>query len=138
MLRLRILRTLGLLTVFSALSLPAVAQATTGTGHQNPRLAVSVSLSPDTASNGDVVTASETVRNTTSAKRVVTVSNTLTTPDGATFVRTSKVTLKPHGTFTQTRTYTVDPADPRGTYSLRLDATIQTGTSSATATVTYV
>jgi uncharacterized protein (DUF58 family) len=129
---------LSLLTGLFALTSAVGAQATTGTGQQNPRLAVTVSLSPDTASNGDVVTATETVRNTSSVKRTVALTGTLTTPDGRTLSRSGTVVLKPGQTSTQSQTYTVTPSDARGTYTLRLDASNRNGTSSATATVTYV
>lgn len=129
---------LSLLTGLFALTSAVGAQATTGTGHQNPDLAVTVSLSPDTATNGQVVTATETVKNTASVKRTVSLTGTVTTPDGRTLSRSGTIVLKPGQTSTQRQTYTVSPSDPRGTYALRLDASDRNGTSSATATVTYV
>jgi hypothetical protein len=129
---------LSLLTVLFGLTSVAGAQATTGAGHQNASLAATVSVSPDTATNGDTVTATETVTNTSAVSQTVAILGTLTTPDGRSLTRTAKVVLAPGKSWTQTQTYTVAPSDPRGTYSLRLDATSRTKTSSATGTVTYV
>lgn len=138
MTRLRATSCLALLTVLFALGFAAAAQATTGTGMQNPDLAVTVSISPDTAANGDVVTATRTVKNTSAVRRSVTITATLTTPDGRNLSRNRTVVLAPGSSVADSETYTVSPNDPRGTYSLRLDATCRTGTSSATATVAYV
>lgn len=136
--RLHSLFFLSLLTGLFALISPVGAQATTGTGSQNSSLAVTVSLSPDTATNGDVVTATETVKNRSSVKRTASLTGTLTTPDGRTLSRSGSVVLKPGQTAIQRQTYTVSSSDARGTYTLRLDATCRTGTSSAMATITYV
>lgn len=136
--RLRSLLFLSLLTSLFALISPLGAQATTATGSQNSSLAVTVSLSPDIATNGDIVTASETVKNISSVNRTAALTGTLTTPDGRTLTRRSSVVLKPGQVSSQSQTYTVSASDPRGTYTLRLDATCRTGTSSATAAVTYV
>jgi hypothetical protein len=135
--RLRSLAVIGLLAGMFALLFASGAQATTGTGHQNPKLAVRVSGSPNTAHNGDVVTATETVTNTSSVKQTAAVTGTLTTPDGRTLTQSMTVVLKPRQAMTESQTYTVSSSDPRGTYTLRLDATNRTGTSSATAPVTY-
>jgi hypothetical protein len=136
--RLRSLTVIGLLAGLFALLFASGAQATTGSGHQNPKLAVTVSGSPNTARNGDVVTATETVKNTSSARQTAAVTGTLTTPDGRTLTQTMTVVLKPRQAMTESQTYTVSSSDPRGTYTLRLDATNRAGTSSATAKVTYV
>lgn len=134
----RIVRRVGMLSLLLALALPTAALATTGTGHQNPNLAVSASLSPNTASNGDVVTATETVTNTSSATRTVTLRFTLTAPGNQIFSRSGQVVLKPGTTSNQTQTCTVDATYPRGAYTLRVDATNGKSTSSATATTTVV
>jgi uncharacterized protein (DUF58 family) len=136
--RLALLGGIGLLVVMFGLTSGAVAQATNGTGHQNARLAVSVSVTPDTAVTGDTVTATEKVTNTSTANQTVVLLGTLTTQDGQTLTRSASVVLAPGKSWTQTQTYTVAPSDPRGLYSLRLDATSRNMTSSATGTVTYV
>ena len=119
------------------LSLPAAALATSGTATA-PGLSVSVSLSPDTAANGDTVTASESVTNTSGTKQSVVITNTLADPTGGTVTRTKRVVLKPGEAFTQTATYLVDPTDARGTYTLSVTASAQSGTATASAHVTYV
>lgn len=138
MARIRPVVLLSLPTALFAVFAAAGAQATTGTGHQNPNLAVSVSLTPGTATNGDVVTATETVTNTSSVKRTVAITGTLTTPDGRTLARSTTMVLKPGQTFSDGQTYTASPSDPRGSYTLRLDATARGGTSSASGTVTLI
>jgi uncharacterized protein (DUF58 family) len=135
--RLRSLAVIGLLAGLFALLFASGAQATTGSGHQNPTLAVTVSGSPNTVHNGDVVTATETVKNTSSVRLTATVTGTLTTPDGRTLTQSKSIVLKPQQAMTEHQTYTVSASDPRGTYTLRLDATNRVGTSSATARVTY-
>jgi uncharacterized protein (DUF58 family) len=119
------------------LAFPSAALATTGTG-TGTGLTVTVSLSPDTAANGDTVTATESVTNMSATKQNVVVSNVLIDPTGAAVTRTTRVVLKPSETFNQTATYVVDPADPPGTYTLSVTASSKTGTATATAQVTYV
>jgi hypothetical protein len=128
----------SLLAVLLGLTSVAGAQATTGTGQQNAGLSVTVSVSPDTATNGDTVTATETVTNTSAVSETVAVVGTLTTPDGRSLTRSAKVVLAPRKSWTRTQTYTVAPSDPRGVYDLRTDATSRNMTSSATGTVTYI
>jgi uncharacterized protein (DUF58 family) len=128
---------LWLSTLLLALALPAGALATSGTA-TGPGLSVTVSLSPDTAPNGDTVTANESVTNTSSTKQSVVITNALADPTGGTVTRTKRVVLKPGEAFTQTATYVVDPADARGTYTLSVTASAQSGTATASAQVTYV
>jgi hypothetical protein len=136
--RLRSLAVIGLLAGFLALLFASGAQATTGSGHQNPNLAVTVSGSPNTARNGDVVSATEAITNTSSVRQTAAVTGTLTTPDGRTLTQSMTIVLKPRQVVTEHQSYTVSSSDPRGTYTLRLVATNRAGTSSATAAVTYV
>jgi hypothetical protein len=119
------------------LALPAGALATTGNA-TGPGLSISVSLSPDTAANGDTVTANESVTNTSGTKQSVVVTNTLADPTAITITRTKRVVLKPGETFTQSATYVVDPNDARGTYTLSVTASAESGTATASAHVTYV
>ena len=130
-------RLFNLAAVALTLAIPGAALATTGTG-TGTGLAVTVSLSPDTAANGDTVTATEAITNTSATKQNVVVNNVLTDPTGATVTRTTRVVLKSGETFSQTATYVVDPADPRGTYTLAVTATDKTGTATAEARVTYI
>ena len=130
-------RFLSLVALVLALAFPSAALATTGTG-TSPGLTVTVSLIPDTAANGDTVTATESVTNTSGTKQNVVVSTVLRDPTGATVTRTTRVVLKPSATFNKTATYVVDPADPRGTYTLSVTAGGQSGTAVASAQVTYV
>jgi hypothetical protein len=116
----------------------ASASATSATGNQNSALVVSVSLSPDVAANGDVVTASETVTNASSTKQAIVVTSVLTDPSGASRQQSRKIVLRPGDSFTQSSTYTVAPDDARGVYTLTVTATAAGGSSSATASVTYV
>ena len=130
-------RLLWLSTLLLVLAFPAGALATSGTG-TSPGLSVSVSLAPDTAANGDTVTANESVTNTSTTKQSVAITNTLTDPTGGIVTRTTRVVLKPGEAFTQTATYVVDPSDARGTYTLSVTASAQSGTATASAQVTYV
>ena len=130
-------RLFNLAAVVVTLAIPGAALATTGTG-TGTGLAVTVSLSPDTAANGDTVTATEAFTNTSATKQNVVVNNVLTDPTGATATRTTRVVLKPGETSSQTATYAVDPADLRGAYTLAATATDKTGTATAAARVTYI
>lgn len=127
----------GLSAVLLVLAVPAVAMGTTGTS-AGAGLSVSVSLSPDTAANGQTVTANESVTNTSSTKQGVVVTSTLADPNGGTLTRTTRVVLKAGETFTKTATYVVDPTDARGTYTLSVTAAGTVGTATASAQVTYV
>ena len=130
-------RFLGLVAVLGTLAFAGAAAATTDTQAQNPDLTVSVSLSPDAVAVGETVTATETVTNSSTTKQVVTVTSTLTYPDGHTASQTQKVVLKAGETFSQTASYTRDALDAAGTYTLTLSATSKSGTSTAQATVVY-
>jgi hypothetical protein len=119
-----------------------VASATSTTGNQNPDLTVSASLAsdgadPDVATNGNVVTATATETNNTVTKQSVRVVYTLTypDPDGRVVTSAKQFTLAPGQTQTQSLAYTVDAADPRGTYTYTVSASDKRGTSSATATI---
>src|SRR5919109_132027 len=107
-------RLFSLAAVALVLALPGGALATTGMG-TGTGLSVTVSLTPDTAANGDTVTATQSVTNTSATKQNVVVTDVLTDPTGASVTRRTRVVVKPGETFSQTATYVVDADDPRGT-----------------------
>ncbi len=125
------------LLVLAALAVSPAAIATTATGQQNPDLEVTVSLTPDRATDGDVVGASGTVVNVSGKRQSVTITAVLVDPTGASTSTSRTVALKAGESWTYSANYTVRPDDPRGTYELTVSATAKNGTSTATATVEY-
>jgi hypothetical protein len=136
--RFRWLFLLSLLASLLALGFAAEAEASTISGHQNPNLALTLSVSPNSATTGQVVTAVETVTNTSSTTRTVNLVGTLTTPDRRSMSRSLTVALKPGQTSRQSQTYTVASSDERGLYTLRIDASNLHRTSSGSASVNVV
>ena len=114
------------------------ARSTTGTGNQNPDLFVRVSLTPDQAATGELVTASVTVRNRSSRRQTVTVTATLTSPSGQTYSDVRTLVIRAGRAARVTASRAVQATDPRGVYTLTVSARSNTGTSSATASVEYV
>jgi uncharacterized protein (DUF58 family) len=130
-------RIMAIAALAALLAVPA-ALADTQTGNQNPDLVVTVSLSPDTVAIGETATAVATVTNQSAARQSVSVTATLSGPGGVLLVRTERVSLKPGEAFSESASYTRDADDPAGTYSLTVEATSKTGTSSATASTVYL
>lgn len=133
---------LGVIAVLSLLTLAGAsgALATTATGNQNPDLVVVASLTSnnvnsDTATDGDVVTAFESIENTTTKRQSVAVTNVLEAPGEVYYTITRRVVLDPLQTLTLTLTYTVDASFPRGFYNLTVSASNRNGGSSATASI---
>ena len=123
------------------------ALATSGTGSQNPDLTVTVSLTNsgggadgnvDTATVGEIITVSGALTNNTSQNQVVTVTLTLTGPDGFKFSYTVRVFVAAHQTVRVSFDLPVKATFPIGTYNLTAAASNRNGTSSATASIEIV
>ena len=121
------MRIVLVLAAVAALAVAAPAAATTGSGSQNPDLAVTASLTPDTVAVGETATAT-----------AVTIVYSLALPTGQRFSVSESVTLRPGQTWTRSASYTRDGDEPNGTYTLTVSATGRNGTSSASATTQYV
>jgi hypothetical protein len=116
------------------LSGSSAAFAATATGTNNPDLTVSVSVTPDQLHVGNTATVNESVTNHTSLTQTVSLSNTLVTPKGQTYVQASPTIQVPAGQAVNLAPehYTISSSDPKGTYSLTFSAKDGNGTSSAT------
>lgn len=124
--------------VVAALVVAAPAASTTGSGNQNPDLAVTVSLTPDEVSVGQTATATSSVTNRSSRRQAVTIVYSLTVPSGQVFSASETVTLRPGEALTRSASYTRDGDEPNGTYTLTVSATDRNGTSTASAATQYV
>ncbi len=134
------MRKLLVLLVLAGLIGAPAALATSATGTQNPHLTVAVSLSPDTATTGTLVTVSKSVKNNTARWLAATVTETLQVPSGASHSASLAVILAPGKSYSLSFSYTVSEYLPRGVYQLTLAATearcAASCTSSATASIT--
>jgi hypothetical protein len=81
------------------------------------------------------VTAAASETNNTAARDGAKVMYTLTYPDGRVFTSSKQINLAGGDTQQQSRTYTVDAADPRGMYTYTVAASDKNGTSSTTANI---
>ncbi len=131
---------LRILTIVACLVLLGAppAPATTGSGQQNTDLLVAATVTPDVATDGDMVTVTATVTNQSRKSQAVAITANATAPDGSTFTYSEKVVLSPGETYSRTESRVVEPADARGTYTFAVSGTARRGTSTATATTTYV
>ncbi|MCA1644563.1 MAG: hypothetical protein LC797_03535 [Chloroflexi bacterium] len=125
---------------FTTLATASVALASSASGTQNPNLTVTASLvsNPDPATTGTIVTGTATETNNTGRKDNVSVTYTILYPDGRVFTTSKQINLLAGQTQTQSKTYTVDATDPRGTYTYTVAATDANGTSSATTAIQVV
>jgi len=109
--------------------------ATTGTGSQNSDLTVTVSL-PDTAHAGHVSGSYSVHNNTTGTLSPVTVTTTVRYPTGYSVSYAQSLSLSAGETYAASVSLTITGTDPKGVYSLTVEAADAKGASSATATVT--
>jgi hypothetical protein len=134
--RWRLLVAAGAFALLAGVGIPA-ALATCGTGHQNAALTVMSCLTPDTVTNGQVITAMGSVKNNTKVTQKVMVKATLHLPDGKVHgSKTYTITLGAGKTSSMTEHIKVEPAFPRGTYHLVISATNGHGTSHAAGATT--
>jgi hypothetical protein len=120
-----------------ALGSAGAALATSGTGAGGD-FVVSVSLSPDQAATGDLVTASESITNTTSAWRLARITQTLTGPAGEAYSISYPLLVPPGRTLAISLSYRVPDFLPRGTYTLTFTAANARGTATASASIEFV
>jgi hypothetical protein len=114
----------------------APAMAASGTGNQYPPLNVTVTLTPDSATVGTVVTEVVTVTNMSNRNLQITVTDTVLDPKLATTAYSKKASLKAGQTASKTVSYTVDSSYGPGVYEVTAAATDGVGQSQATASIT--
>jgi hypothetical protein len=114
----------------------APAMAASGTGNQYAPLNVAVTLTPDSATVGTVVTEVVTVTNTSKRNLQVTVNDTVLDPKLASTTYAQKAVLKAGQTASRTITYTVDSSYGPGVYYVTATATDGVGQSQATVSIT--
>jgi hypothetical protein len=153
----RLVRSLAIAVVVGALTLAIVgaltlagrtaAHATSASGTQNPDLTVAVSLAnvgggvdanTDTATAGENVTVSASVRNNTSRRQSVAVRVTLRGPNGFATSYSVRYPIGAGKTASISYDLTVQSDYPLGTYDLTVAASNRNGTSSATASIQIV
>jgi hypothetical protein len=120
-----------------ALGAAGTAPATSGTGAGGD-FVVTVSLSPDEAATGDVVTASESIQNVTNRWQLALITQSLTGPAGRVLSISYPLLVPPGKTLSLTLSYAVPERAPRGTYTLAFTAANRHGTATASATVEFV
>ena len=76
-----------------------------------------VALSPDVAATGDLVTASESIANTTASWRLARITQTLTGPAGVAYSISYPLLVPPGKTLAVSLSYRVPAFLPRGTYT---------------------
>jgi uncharacterized membrane protein len=124
---------IGLTTVIGA----SPALAATATGSQNPDLTVTLSVTPDTVTTGQSITAEYAVTNETALVQTVSVTQTLMIPgQSSPIVQTNTLRLRPGQTKTDKQTVKIDASYPRGQYGLTVSAADSTSAPSS-ATVSY-
>jgi hypothetical protein len=123
------------------------AQATTGTGAQNPDLEVVASLTnvgdgadgdADTAQAGELVTAAASVENTTDRRQLVWIAIALRPPGGETLTIRYPYIIGAGRTESVDLTFPILRFVPPGEYAFTLSATGRGGTSSAEARLAVV
>jgi hypothetical protein len=127
--------------VLSTFAVAQAAQATTGTGNQNPDLVVTASLTNaadggDTASAGDLVTAAASVRNTTAERQTVRITVALTPPGGRTLRLSYPYWIGAGRTASVSLTFPILRFVPPGLYTLSVSAANANGASTADASIT--
>lgn len=126
-----------LVAVTLAVGAASTALASSGTGAGGD-FAVSVSLAPDVAATGDLVTASESITNTTTAWRLARITQTLTGPAGAAYSVSYPLLVPPGKTLSLSLSYRVPAFVPRGVYTLTFTAANARGTATASASIEFV
>ena len=126
------LRPWMLLPTLAVLALVTLLHSPTALAASN--LAVQLTVNPPTATTGQTIIVTESVRNTSGNKQNVALTNTLQGPLSGS--DSQHVNLEAGQTYTQTRSYVVDATTPRGTYTLTFTATDKSGTATTSATYT--
>ena len=121
-----------LLPVLAVLGLLSLLHSPTALAASD--LSVQLTVSPAQVTTGQTIMVTESVTNTSANKQTVTLTNTLQGPASAS--QSQHLNLEPGQTYTQTRSYRIDAADPRGTYTLTVLATDKSGTATASASYT--
>jgi hypothetical protein len=128
----RLLTVVAFLSLFAGLSvLPVLAH--TSTGHQNPDLTVTITVTPNTVALGGTETATGKVKNNTSGTLTVTDKVVVKDPSGTVVYSNSETdTIAAGATFTKTVKQTIPFFAATGTYTVILSSTDANGTSKAT------
>ena len=126
-----------LAAVALGLGAAGTALATTGTGTGGD-FTVTVSLAPDQAATGDLVTASESITNLTATWRLARITQTLTGPAGVAYSVSYPLLVPPGRTLAVSLRYRVPAFLPRGTYTLAFTAANARGTATASASIEFV
>lgn len=119
------------------------AQATSGSGNQNPDLTAAISVAssgidPDRATAGDVITVHESVTNNTGTAQKVTIVRTSEGPGLRSKPSATTVTVGPLQSFDFTYSYTVMSGAPVGTYTRSVSASIGKRGTASFASGSYV
>jgi hypothetical protein len=120
-----------------ALMLVGAGAALADTGNQNPDFIVSVELAPDTATAGDLVSASASVTNTTYQWKFAHACLSVSVSDGITASKElcSLVVLPPKRTLALSYSFILPYSDPGTTVTVGLSLSNANGTSSASDSI---
>jgi hypothetical protein len=126
---------LSALTLAAGAASPALASSGTGSGGD---FTVTVSLSPDVAATGDLVTASESITNVTNQWRLAGITQTLVGPAGVAYSVSYPLLVPPGRTLSLSVSYRVPEFVPRGVYTLTFTAANARGTATASASIEFI
>jgi hypothetical protein len=126
---------LSALTLAAGAASTALASSGTGSGGD---FTVTVSLSPDVAATGDLVTASESITNVMNQWRLARITQTLVGPAGVAHSVSYPLLVPPGRTLSLSVSYHVPEFVPRGVYTLTFTAANARGTATASASIEFI